>query len=177
MLETIWIERSLFSDKLTMLRMRTISGQRSTQPKANLARPLHNLKQRFASRNFAEAWSDLGQARKQLLDDAGALTAYEHAVTVNPRDAVAQYRLGEEYLHQGKTQPAIDHLRQAYELNLSDQSTLNALQMALRRSGDVDGANRLKQQLADLLSERDRVNHNKLTAIQLNTRGRSRKVR
>ena len=121
--------------------------------------------------NFAEAWSDLGQARKQLLDDAGALTAYEHAVTVNPRDAVAQYRLGAEYLHQGKTQPAIDHLRQAYELNPSDQSTLNALQMALRRSGDLDGANRLKQQLADLLSDRDRVNHNKLMAVQLNTDG------
>ena len=85
--------------------------------------------------------------------------------------AVAQYRLGAEYLHQAKTQPAIDHLRQAYELNPSDQSTLNALQMALRRSGDVEGANRLKQQLADLLSERDRVNHNKLMAIQLNTEG------
>jgi protein O-GlcNAc transferase len=121
--------------------------------------------------NFAEAWSDLGQARKQLLDDAGALAAYEHAVTVNPRDAVAQYRLGAEYLHQGKTQPAIDHLRHAYELNPSDQSTLNALQMALRRSGDLDGANRLKQQLADLLSDRDRVNHNKLMAVQLNTDG------
>jgi protein O-GlcNAc transferase len=121
--------------------------------------------------NFAEAWSDLGQARKQLLDDAGALAAYERAVTVNPRDAVAQYRLGAEYLHQGKTQPAIDHLRQAYELNPSDQSTLNALQMALRRSGDLDGANRLKQQLADLLSDRDRVNHNKLLAVQLNTDG------
>ena len=121
--------------------------------------------------NFAEAWSDLGQARKQLLDDAGALTAYEHAVSVNPRDAVAQYRLGAEYLHEGKTQPAIDHLRQADELNPSDQSTLNALQMALRRSGDVEGANRLKQQLADLLKDRDRVNHNKLMAIQLNTDG------
>ncbi len=121
--------------------------------------------------NFGEAWSDLGQARKQLLDDTGALTAYEHAVAVNPRDAVAQYRLGAEYLHQGKTQPAIDHLREADELNPSDQSTLNALQMALRRSGDLDGANRLKQQLADLLRDRDRVNHNKLMAIQLNTDG------
>jgi protein O-GlcNAc transferase len=121
--------------------------------------------------NFAEAWSDLGQARKQLVDEAGALTAYEHAVTVNPRDAVAQYRLGAEYLHHGKTQPAIDHLRQAYELNPSDQSTLNALQMALRRSGDLDGANRLKQQLADLLSDRDRVNRNKLMAVQINTDG------
>lgn len=148
------------------LRARIYSTQ--SQPRAAVAQLETALRIRP---NFAEAWSDLGQARKQLLDDAGALTAYEHAVTVNPRDAVAQYRLGAEYLHHGKTQPAIDHLRQAYELNPSDQSTLNALQMALRRSGDLDGANRLKQQLADLLSDRDRVNHNKLMAVQLNTDG------
>ncbi|MDX6457928.1 MAG: hypothetical protein QOE55_1625, partial [Acidobacteriaceae bacterium] len=81
--------------------------------------------------DFAGAWSDLGQARMQLLDHSGALTAFERAVAANPNDAVAQYRLGAEYLHQGKTRPAIDHLRQAYALNASDQSTLNALQMAL----------------------------------------------
>ncbi len=120
---------------------------------------------------FAGAWSDLGQVRKQILDDSGALTAFEHAAATNPSDAVAQYRLGAEYLHQGKTQPAIDHLRQAYELNPSDQSTLNALQMALRQSGDMDGADRLKQQLAELLRDRDRNNQNKLKAVQLNNDG------
>jgi Flp pilus assembly protein TadD len=121
--------------------------------------------------DFAAAWSDLGQVRKQILDDSGALTAFEHAVATNPRDAVAQYRLGAEYLHQEKTQPAIEHLRQAYELNPSDQSTLNALQMALRQSGDIDGADRLKQQLAELLRDRDRINQNKLKAIQFNNEG------
>ena len=55
--------------------------------------------------DFAEAWSELGQTRKQLLDDAGALTAFEHAVSANSSDAVAQYRLGAEYLHQGKASP------------------------------------------------------------------------
>jgi tetratricopeptide (TPR) repeat protein len=121
--------------------------------------------------DFAEAWSDLGQVRKQMLDDSGALTAFEHAAAANPRDAVAQYRLGAEYLHQDKTQPAIDHLRQANKLNPSDQSTLNALQMALRQSGDIDGADRLKQQLAELLRDRDRINQNKLKAVQLNNEG------
>jgi tetratricopeptide (TPR) repeat protein len=120
---------------------------------------------------FAGAWSDLGQVRTQLLDDSGALAAFEHAVATNPNDAVAQYRLGAEYLHQGKTQPAIDHLRRAYELNPSDQSTLNALQMALRQSGDLDGADRLKQQLAELLRDRDRINQNKLKAVQINNDG------
>jgi tetratricopeptide (TPR) repeat protein len=121
--------------------------------------------------DFAVAWSDLGQVRTQLLDKSGALTAFEHAVAADPNDAVAQYRLGAEYLHQGKTQPAIDHLRRAYELNSTDQSTLNALQMALRQSGDLDGADRLKQQLAELLRERDRVNQNKLKAVQINNEG------
>jgi len=120
---------------------------------------------------FAEAWSELGQARKQLLDDAGALAAFEHAVSANPNDAVAQYRLGAEYLHQGKPQPAVDHLRQSYRLNPSDQSTLNALQMALRQNGDIDGANAVKQQLAQLLRDRDRINQNKLRAVQINNEG------
>ncbi len=121
--------------------------------------------------DFAQAWSDLGQIRKQILDDSGALTAFEHAVATNPKDAVAQYRLGAEYLHQDKTQLAIEHLRQAYELNPSDQSTLNALQMALRQSGDIQGADRLKQQLAELLRDRDRNNQNKLKAVQINNQG------
>ena len=120
---------------------------------------------------FEGAWSDLGQARTQLLDDAGALTAFEHAVAANPNDAVAQYRLGAEYLHRGKTGPAIEHLRQAYQLNPSDQSTLNSLQMALRQSGDVEGADRVKQQLAELLRDRDRINQNKLKAVQVNNEG------
>jgi tetratricopeptide (TPR) repeat protein len=121
--------------------------------------------------DFAEAWSELGQARKQLLDDAGALTAFEHAVSANPSDAVARYRLGAEYLHQGKLQPAVDHLRQAYKLNSSDQSTLNALQMALRQNGDLTGADAIKQQLAELLRDRDRINQNKLVAVRINNDG------
>ncbi len=121
--------------------------------------------------NFAGAWSDLGQVRAQLLDKPGALTAFAQAVAANPKDAVAQYRLGAEYLHQGKTEPAIDHLHQAYELDPSDQSTLNALQIALRQSGDVAGADRVKQQLAELLRNRDRNNQNKLKAVQLNNDG------
>jgi protein O-GlcNAc transferase len=121
--------------------------------------------------DFAEAWSELGQARKQLLDDAGALTAFEQAVSANPRDVVAQYRLGAEYLRQGKSPPAVDHLRQAYKLNPSDQSTLNALQMALRKNGDLTGADAIKQRLAELLRDRDRINQNKLLAVRTNNDG------
>ncbi|MBV9265754.1 MAG: tetratricopeptide repeat protein [Acidobacteriaceae bacterium] len=121
--------------------------------------------------NFAEAWSDLGQTRKLLLDDPGALTAFEHAVAANPQDPVAQYRLGAEYLRQENLHSALDHLQKAYLLNPEDQSTLNALQIALRQNGDVEGANRIKLQLAQLLRDRDRVNQNKLAAVKLNNEG------
>lgn len=148
------------------LRAKIDSAQNHPRDAANLLEAAVRLQP-----DFAEAWSELGQARKQLLDDAGALAAFEHAVSANPNDAVAQYRLGAEYLHQGKPQPAVDHLRQAYRLNSSDQSTLNALQMALRQSGDMEGANAVKQQLAELLRDRDRINQNKLRAVQVNNEG------
>ena len=54
---------------------------------------------------FPEAWSDLGEARKGLLDDTGATAAFERAVKLNANDPVAQYRLGAEYLKQSR-----DHL-------------------------------------------------------------------
>jgi Flp pilus assembly protein TadD len=121
--------------------------------------------------NFAEAWSELGTARKLLLDDAGCLSALERAVSLNPRDAVAQYRLGAEFLAHDKPQDAIPHLQIARDSSPGDQSILNALQAALRKTGDEDGARRIRQQLADLLRERDETNQNKLTAVRLNNEG------
>lgn len=121
--------------------------------------------------NFAQAWSDLGQARKTLFDDAGAVAAFDRAVTLNPNDAVAQYRLGAEYLHQGNNREAIKHLQASNKLSPADQSTLNSLQMALRQSGDTAGANQIRKQLVDLLAERDRINQNKLRAVRINNEG------
>jgi protein O-GlcNAc transferase len=121
--------------------------------------------------DFAEAWSDLGQARKTLLDDAGALAAFQRAVDVGPDDAVAQYRLGAEYLHSGKANLAVLHLRKALALNPEDQSTLNSLQLALREDGQLDEAAQVRKRLAELLRKRDTTSQNALTAIQLNNDG------
>jgi tetratricopeptide (TPR) repeat protein len=120
---------------------------------------------------FAEAWSDLGQARSAMEDDAGALAAFEHAVRSNPKDSVAQYRLGAEYLKQAKAHLAVDHLKTAHELSPEDQSILNSLQMALRQDGRPEEANQVKRQLADLLLQKDRANQNQLTAVKLNNEG------
>jgi len=120
---------------------------------------------------FAEAWSDLGQARRSLLDSEGALKAFELAVQCNGEDPVAQYRFGAELLRQGNAHLAAEHLQKAYTLNPSDQATLNALQMALRQDGKTEEANLLKQKLTALLKAKDQTNHNQLRAITLNNEG------
>jgi protein O-GlcNAc transferase len=121
--------------------------------------------------DFAEAWSDLGQTRKSLLDDPGALAAFERAAKLKPDDAVAQYRLGTEYLRMDRNAEAIEHLRAAYRLNPEDQSTMNGLQLALRRSGQMEEANRIRQALSELLEKKDKARQDALTAIELNNEG------
>jgi protein O-GlcNAc transferase len=121
--------------------------------------------------DFPEAWSDLGQARKTLNDDAGALDAFKRAVEQGPGDAIAQYRLGSEYFHQGESHLAVLHLQKAFDLNPDDQSTLYVLQTALRRDGQMERARQIKEKLTELLRKRDEAAQNALTAVQLNNQG------
>lgn len=108
-----------------------------------------DLKEAVALRpDFAEAWSDLGQVLKAVLDDAGALAAFKRAVETGPDDAVAQYRLGAEYLHQGNPHLAVLHLQRALSLNPTDQSTLYSLQTALRQDGQVKQAAQVKEKIS-----------------------------
>ncbi|HEY1496220.1 MAG TPA: tetratricopeptide repeat protein [Candidatus Solibacter sp.] len=121
--------------------------------------------------DFAEAWSDLGQARKQRMDEAGALAAFQRAVALSPEDAVAQTRLGAEYLSQGKAHEAVPHLREAVRLNRESQTALYSLQSALREDGQNLQAQEVKQRLTELLRNRDRASENALRAVQLNNEG------
>jgi len=121
--------------------------------------------------DFAEAWSDLGQARKARLDQGGALAAFQRAVTLSPDDAVAQTRLGSEYLHQGQAHAALPHLREAVRLNPKNQSALYNLQMALIEDGEKDEAREIKQQLLEMLRQRDKQSENELAAVELNNQG------
>lgn len=132
------------------------------------------LEQAVALRaDFPEAWSDLGLARKALLDDAGALAAMKRAVDLKPADAVAQYRLGTEYLHQHQPHLAATHLQEARRLNPEDQSTLNSLQFALRQDGKPEEASKVKQALSELLRKRDQTRQNALAAVRVNNEGAS----
>jgi len=120
---------------------------------------------------FAEAWSDLGQARKTLLDDAGALAASERAVALSPNDPVALARLGVELYREGKSKEAIAELEKAAAVNPNDQTTLNTLQSALRADGQMSAANEVKARLVEVLRERDKNTQNQLSAARLNKAG------
>jgi len=121
--------------------------------------------------DFAEAWSDLGQARKTLQDDAGALAAFKRAVALHPNDPVALTRLGAEYLRQGQLRPAILHLQKSYRIDPKDQTTLNSLQTALRQDGQVEQARQIKQKLVEVLRARDTATQDQLNATRINNEG------
>jgi tetratricopeptide (TPR) repeat protein len=123
------------------------------------------------SSNFAEAWSDLGQARKALFDSDGALAAFQRAVELAPEDWVVQYRLGEQYFLRHEPHLAVGPLEQAYRLNPDDQATLNALQRAARQDGKLEEAEQVKRKLAEVLVKLNESTQNELAATEINNEG------
>ena len=121
--------------------------------------------------DFSEAWSDLGNARKTMLDDAGALAAFKRAVEISPGDAVAQARLGTQYLAAGQAHAAVAPFQEAVRLSPSDQASLNGLQRALREDGQEQQADEVKRKLAELLRAKDKSDQNSLIAVRLNNEG------
>ena len=121
--------------------------------------------------DFAEAWSDLGMARKNLSDDEGALVAFRRAVALNSDDAVAQYRLGSQLLTGGAAHEAVDHLAAAVRLDPGNQSALNGLQRALLQDGQTEQARAIKQRLTEVLRERDQSDQKTVAAFEANNRG------
>ena len=121
--------------------------------------------------DFAEAWSDLGNARKTQSDDDGALAAFRRAVALAADDPVAQYRLGAQLLDGGAAHESVEHLDAAVRLDPKNQSALNALQRALRQDGQIERANAIKAKLAELLRERDQADQKMVTAFEMNNRG------
>src|SRR5471030_117821 len=118
--------------------------------------------------DFSEAWSDLGAARRLLLNDADALKAFAKAVELNPRDARAQYRLGSGYLREGKAQAAVLHLTEAMRMNPEDQATVYNLQRALFANGELEEAGRIRARMSELLRSTSRSAEHSLQTASLN---------
>jgi protein O-GlcNAc transferase len=121
--------------------------------------------------DFAEAWSDLGEARRTLFDDEGALAAFRRAVELSPDDGVAQARYGAKLLDTGKAHEAVEHLDVAVRLDPRNQSALNSLQSALNKDGQTERASEVRRQLAALIRDRDKNDQNLVKAIEANNRG------
>jgi tetratricopeptide (TPR) repeat protein len=121
--------------------------------------------------NFAEAWLDLGSARWTLADDKGALQAFQKSIQLNPKDAVGRYRLGAAYLRDGQPRRAVLHLRAALKLGGPDTPTLYNLERALRKAGDLKGAQVVHRQMESDLQANRKISENAPQATNLNTEG------
>ena len=62
-------------------------------------------------------------------------------------------------------------MQQAARLDPHNQSTLYSLQRALREDGQPEQADAVKQRLAELLREKDKLDQTLLAGLQLNTEG------
>src|ERR1700720_2691489 len=121
--------------------------------------------------NYAEAWSDLGGMRRLALDNAGAIEALRRAVALKPDDALAQYRLGQLYLHDGHALKAVEHLKQALFYTPNDRAILYNLMLALRKAGRAEDTKPIEKRLAELQQQSDRASEVGFTASDLNSEG------
>jgi tetratricopeptide (TPR) repeat protein len=121
--------------------------------------------------NFAEAWSDLGWARRVLFDDSGAMQAFEKSVLLNPKDPVAQYRLGTACLRNGEAKCAVEHLRASLKWGGADKPTLYNLELALRKEGHMKEAREVHSQMEDQLQASQISSQNAVLISSLNNEG------
>ncbi len=118
--------------------------------------------------DYADAWAQLGQVRRSLLKNAGAIEALKKAVALNPEDGASHYHLGALQLQAGKTGDAIEHLRAAARLRPDDRSTLYNLMRALQKDGQREEAERVNARLAEMLRNRSDSERGSLAALELN---------
>jgi Flp pilus assembly protein TadD len=120
---------------------------------------------------FAEAWSDLGWARRMLSDEKGAMQAFEKSVLLNPKDPVAQYRLGTACLRNGNAKCAVEHLRASLKWGGADKPTLYNLELALRKAGDMKESREVRSQMENALQASRVSSENALLISSLNSEG------
>ena len=83
---------------------------------------------------------NLGVARDQLSDPAGAEAAFREAVSLDDKLGVAWFGLGLLAERRGDAETAIGHYRRGAETDPEDMDLRSALVAALRRTGRLDAA-------------------------------------
>lgn len=124
----------------------------------DMARAAAELEIAVKSRpDYAEAWSELGSARRLEGDTRGGQQALERAVALNPDDMTAQYRLGLACLENRQPHQAIEHFSAALLHDPDDRATLYNLALAFRRDGQESAAQRIDERFAKLSQARNKV--------------------
>jgi len=93
-----------------------------------------------------------------------AMRAYRNAIAASPDSAFLYRELATIERSQGQSEPAIEHLRKANELDPSDPAVLAMLGDLLEQSGDLDGS--LKAYAAALAIESDPLVEQKRAAVR-----------
>lgn len=106
-----------------------------------------------------QTWLHMGMLKSESGDQAGALAAMQRAVACNPRDGESQYELGSEYLLEGDAHRAVIHLRLAQQsMPKPTLALLYKLDRALRKSGDMAEAEKVRAQAQKFLAQDDEAN-------------------
>jgi tetratricopeptide (TPR) repeat protein len=121
--------------------------------------------------DFADAWSDLGAVRRLERNYAGAEKALVKAVELDPQNALAQYRLGQTDLENGKAEAAVRHLEIAAEYTPEDRPTLYTLMRALQKTGRDQEAESIRARVTKQLDADHRASDAGFTASELNSEG------
>lgn len=121
--------------------------------------------------DFAEAWSDLGGVRRIARDSEGAEKALAKSVALDPENALAQYRLGQVELENGRTGEAIQHLQIALQYAPDDRATLYNLMRGLRKAGRSAEAEVINDRFSKLLQAGHHASDVGFAASELNSEG------
>lgn len=130
-----------------------------------LAKGIHRL-ERVATGDRWRAWWFLGMARRSLGDDAGALTAFEHAYRTNPTHADVARELAAQYLAAGDGARAVTVCERNCSLHPANAGLRANLALACVIADDVprartevaralalDGDDRISRALATLIDD------------------------
>jgi tetratricopeptide (TPR) repeat protein len=120
----------------------------------------------------AQTWLELGGLKSEAGDEAGALIAFQHAAILNPHDADTQYQLGSQYLIMDDWHEAVVHLEIARKaMPKPTVALLYKLDRALRKSGDNQGAQRVRDEAQSLLAQDAEANEHFQQAESLDHEG------
>ena len=90
--------------------------------------------------DYAEAWSNMGNALKDKGDLGAAIESYRQAIKIKPDYAEAYYNMGIALEREGKVEAVIDSYQRAVLINPDYADAYYNLGVTLKDSGDLEAA-------------------------------------